>query len=112
MADLKCDNPGLVTFQVCFLKRGEQNVVSIFGTCDTIIVVQDKVDIRFLRKQSVFPRCIGHHSKWVDYFKSQMELGYNSFHLAPIQETGISKSYYSINDQLDLSSDVFEGTSD
>jgi hypothetical protein len=39
-----------------------------------------------------------------------MELGYNSFHLAPIQQTGLSKSYYSLKDHLDLSSDIFEGT--
>lgn len=69
--------------------------------------MQNKVDIRFLRKMSVFPRCIGNHTKWINFFKKQMELGYNSFHFAPLQETGISKSYYSLHDQLELSSDVF-----
>ncbi len=38
-----------------------------------------------------------------------MELGYNSFHFAPIQQTGESKSYYSLKDHLDLSDDLFSG---
>lgn len=39
-----------------------------------------------------------------------MDLGYNSFHLAPIQQTGESKSYYSLKDHLDLSDDLFSGS--
>lgn len=38
-----------------------------------------------------------------------MDLGYNAFHLAPVQQTGKSKSYYSLKDHLDLSDDLFEG---
>lgn len=40
----------------------------------------------------------------------QHELGYNAFHLAPIQQTGASKSYYSLFSHLDLSEDLFTGT--
>ena len=39
-----------------------------------------------------------------------MDLGYNSFHFAPIQQTGESKSYYSLKDHLDYSDDIFEGS--
>jgi len=38
-----------------------------------------------------------------------MDLGYNAFHFAPIQQTGESKSYYSLKDHLDLSDDLFSG---
>jgi hypothetical protein len=47
---------------------------------------------------------------WGDFFKKQMELGYNAFHLAPIQETGASNSYYSLKNHLELSDKVFKGT--
>lgn len=46
---------------------------------------------------------------WPTFFRKQVDLGYNAFHLAPIQETGFSKSYYSIHDHTLLASDVFSG---
>ena len=107
MANLECEHPELIQFQLVFINKENEKVVEKFGSCDTVIITQSKVDVRLLRKQTVFPRCIGHHSKWIDFFKKQIELGYNSFHLAPIQKTGKSKSYYSICDHLDLSGDVF-----
>ena len=48
--------------------------------------------------------------EWKNYFIRQMDLGYNSFHFAPIQQTGESKSYYSLKDHLDYSDDIFEGS--
>lgn len=62
-----------------------------------------------MRKQTVFPRCIGNYKEWTNFFLRQMDLGYNAFHFAPIQQTGGSKSYYSLKDHLDLSDDLFSG---
>ena len=61
---------------------------------------------------TVFPRCIGPVEKWSEFFKSQIYLGYNTFHLAPIQQTGESNSYYSLKNHLSLSDHVFKGSKD
>lgn len=75
-------------------------MVSEFGTYDAIILCQNKFDLRKLRSQTVFARCIGPVQKWSSFFKRQIELGYNAFHLAPIQKTGESNSYYSLKSHL------------
>lgn len=80
------------------------------GGCDVILLVQNKIELRKLRKQTLFPRCIGAIKEWDAFLKKQVDIGYNAFHLAPIQQTGHSRSYYSISDQLDLCRDVFSGT--
>ena len=95
-----------MSFQVAFLKKGSKTVTR-YGTCDVVFLTQDDTEMRKLRKQTIFPRCIGNYKEWKNYFLRQMELGYNSFHFAPIQQTGQSKSYYSLKDHLDLSDDIF-----
>lgn len=56
---------------------------------------------------SVLPRCIGRFEKWKEFFERQVSLGYNAFHLPPIQELGMSRSYYSISNQHELSEELF-----
>ena len=106
--DLPPSRPGIINYQLIFAPEGSTTSTR-FGSFDTILLCQSIVDLRTLRKQTVFPRCIGHSNKWLNFFKKQKELGYNAFHLAPIQETGASKSYYSLKSHLDLSSDLFTG---
>lgn len=79
--------PELVKFQIGYLPYG-QNLAIEFGACDTIMFVQNKVEMNELSLQTVFPRCIGKSKDWEEFLKNQVSLGYNAFHLAPIQETG------------------------
>ena len=78
----------------------EGKMTDRFGTYDSILLCQNKFDLRKLRCMSVFPRCIGPVDKWASFFRSQMGLGYNAFHLVPIQQTGESNSYYSLKSHL------------
>jgi glycogen debranching enzyme len=83
-----------------------------FGTHDAIILCQNKFDLRKLRSQTVFARCIGPVKEWPAFFRRQMALGYNAFHLAPIQQNGESNSYYSLKSHLELSDYLFEGSAE
>lgn len=85
-------------------------MTSKFGTHDAILLCQDNFDLRKMRKMTVFGRCIGRYTDWPAFFRAQHAIGYNAFHFAPIQETGASNSYYSIKDQNQLSSLLFDGT--
>lgn len=90
--------PGVISFQLVFLKEST-NQTAAFGTHDVILLVQDKYELRKLRKMTVFPRCIGLYTEWEAFFEAQQALGYNAFHFAPIQQTGASNSYYSLKSQ-------------
>lgn len=59
--------------------------------------------------QTVLTRPLGPINRWVDVLKEQKSLGYNLFHLTPIQELGFSRSLYSINDPNKLNSELFIG---
>ena len=50
--------PGLLHYQLVFVEYGG-TVVKDLGGCDCILQVQNKIEHRKLRKQTVFPRCIG-----------------------------------------------------
>ena len=52
----------------------------------------------------------GEMNEWTNFFRSQMGLGYNAFHLVPIQQTGESNSYYSLKSHLELSDHLFKGS--
>ena len=56
--DLPQSMPGVVSFQLAFLPFGSK-VTTKLGSYDTILLCQDKVDLRKLRKMTVFARCIG-----------------------------------------------------
>lgn len=100
--------PGILHYQLVFVDYGGTTIRDL-GCFDCILQVQNKTELRKLRKQSVFPRSIGTIKDWDAFLRRQTDLGYNAFHFAPIQQTGYSKSYYSIFDQLVLASDIFSG---
>ena len=76
--------PGLVYYQLVFVDYGG-TVVRDLGGFDCILQVQNKVELRKLRKQTIFPRCMGTVREWPTFFRNQIDLGYNAFHFAPIQ---------------------------
>lgn len=108
-AELPPCQPGVISFQLVFLKPGTTKSER-FGTCEVILLCQDKFDLRQLRSMTVFARCIGPVGEWVNFFRSQQAIGYNTFHLAPIQQTGASHSYYSLKSHLELSDQLFSGS--
>lgn len=57
-SDLPSFAAGVISFQLVFMQFGS-HMTSRFGTYDAILLCQDKHDIRKLRSQTVFPRCIG-----------------------------------------------------
>ena len=70
----------------------------------------NEVKPKQLRVMTVLPRCIGKINKWEEFFKDQIANGYNAFHLAPIQELGISNSLYCIKNHCKLSQALFDST--
>ena len=83
--------------------------MKVFGEQDYFIIEPVSVDINKLIVMSILPRCIGPVDTWSAFFEKQVSFGYNGFHFPPIQELGMSNSYYSIGDQLKLSPDLFPG---
>lgn len=80
----KFKQPGLLHYQLVFVDYGGM-IIRDLGSFDCILQVQNNVELRKLRKQTVFPRCIGTIKDWDSFLKRQVELGYNAFHFAPIQ---------------------------
>mgnify|MGYP006975243800 FL=1 len=52
--------PGIVSFQVAFVPYGTTKATR-YGTCDVVFLTQEHKELRKLRKQTVFPRCIGNY---------------------------------------------------
>lgn len=80
----KFKQPGLLHYQLVFVDYGGM-IIRDLGSFDCILQVQNNVELRKLRKQTVFPRCIGTIKDWDSFLERQVELGYNAFHFAPIQ---------------------------
>jgi len=52
--------------------------------------------------QTLLSRSMGPLERWEDLIKMQTEIGYNCFHVAPIQKLGFSQSLYALADQLEI----------
>jgi hypothetical protein len=65
--ELPDKSPGIVSFQVAFVPYGSTRATR-YGTHDVVFLTQDDNELRKLRKQTVFPRCIGTHKEWIGYF--------------------------------------------
>lgn len=55
------------------------------GAYDVLLTRQKHINLRNLRKQTVFGRCIGNWNDWPAFLEKQVGIGYNAFHFAPIQ---------------------------
>jgi glycogen debranching enzyme len=58
--------------------------------------------------QSVLPKLLGTFGEWEPHLRSIAEVGYNMIHFLPMQTRGMSDSPYSIYDQLQFSTDLFD----
>mmetsp|Transcript_11031 Transcript_11031/g.9462 ORF Transcript_11031/g.9462 Transcript_11031/m.9462 type:complete len:94 (+) Transcript_11031:226-507(+) len=63
-----------------------------------------RITSKQLIMQTLLSRCMGPIERWDDLIKQETAVGYNCFHITPLQTLGESGSLYAIRDQLQIAS--------
>ncbi|CAD8122387.1 unnamed protein product [Paramecium sonneborni] len=104
--DVEFPFPGAAYLRLCWFVAQDQPV--ILGVENHIIVQPNNVEkLQELTIQTLLPYCLGKFEDYEKQIRSQVELGYEAFHLPPIQQLGQSTSLYAIADQQRLNTDIF-----
>jgi len=113
IAEVKFERAGNYSFWIEYTDehgkeaKGEVNWVIV----DPLIELGSaSYKISSISLQTVLSRCLGPIDRWEKVLSHQKALGYNLFHITPIQELGFSNSLYSINDHNKLNSELFPGS--
>jgi hypothetical protein len=61
----------MLQYQLVFVEYGETKIRDV-GSFDCILKVQNKTELRKLRKLTVFPRCIGKIGDWDRFLRKQV----------------------------------------
>ncbi|CDW81227.1 glycogen debranching enzyme [Stylonychia lemnae] len=113
---LKLTYAGSFFFQIEYYDKITQ---STLYTDPQYLIVEPRFDIhqqnrysqlntRQLSVLTVLSRCMGKLDQWEGFLQTQRQLGYNTIHLTPIQQYGVSQSLYSIADHNRLDDIYFE----
>lgn len=113
-ASVVCNTPGKIDFCLEYidpvLKKTENSAVSS-------ILVQPEIKINGkvmhpgeLCFQTNLSRSLGPLADWKASLASQIDLGYNFFHITAVQKLGINNSLYSIGDYQSLNDGFFSTT--
>lgn len=91
---------------------------SSFSTAPDYIIVNpslflgnDQIPLESISFQTVLSRSLGPIDNWLNIFYDQHQLGYNFFHITPVQVLGGSHSLYCIKDPTELNPILFPGLS-
>jgi glycogen debranching enzyme len=94
------------------LKKGEIVSDKSFVVVNPLLSFSgQKIKPESLSMVTLLSRSLGHVDNWIRVIRDQVSIGYNFFHLTPIQVLGGSRSLYCIKDPTRLSSDLFSGLS-
>ena len=98
------------SFQYYFEYDGKKSGSGYFIVDPTLTIGSDDkvLPLDAVCMQTVLPKLLGKFSSWKDRLQVGKESGYNVFHFTPVQELGVSKSAYSIADQLLLNPNFSE----
>lgn len=74
-----------------------------------IVLKEQHIKAESFSMLTVLSRSLGHIDLWTSIFTDQISLGYNFFHITPVQELGGSQSLYCIKDPNNLNPVLFSG---
>ncbi|XP_041924454.1 glycogen debranching enzyme isoform X2 [Alosa sapidissima] len=97
------------SYQYYFSHGGhEEKTGSGFIVVDPVLRVgpdRQVVPLDCITIQTYLSKCLGPLDEWLDRLRVAKEAGYNMIHFTPLQVLGLSRSCYSLADQLELNPD-------